>query len=97
VKIFRLMKSHPLEGVRDLLRLFDSKLRAWALLLLCRSFKPSIDLVYLQEVLNFESPHELLTFLTSIGGVVDEPKTKLLIKESKQAVSESKLLQGGFK
>lgn len=96
VKIFRLMNSHPMDGVRDLLALFVPKLRTWALLILCRSFKPAVDLNYLVEHLNFEGLEDLLEFLKEVGAVIDADKGKLLVKESKQPVSESKLLQGGF-
>lgn len=91
------MKGHPMEGVRDLLSLFADKLRVWALLILCRSFKPAVELAYLEENLKFDSKEELVKFLTSVGATTDDQKKKLLVKESKQAIAESKLLQGGFK
>lgn len=96
MKIFRMMRSHPIEGVRNLLRLFVTKLRTWSVLILCRSFKPTVDFAYLLETLCFESQEEMIKFFGSIGAVCDAQKGKLMLKESKQAVSESKLLQGGF-
>lgn len=60
------------------------------------SFKPAVTFEYLAEVLNFENFDECQEFLEKIGCTTNKEKLTLLLKESKAAVSETKLLQGGF-
>ena len=90
------MREHHVEGVRDLMWLFEKKLQVWALNILCKGFKPSISVDYISAELNFEDRDSCLEFLDTLGCILDKNKSSLLFKESKQAVAESKLLQGGF-
>jgi hypothetical protein len=96
--------GHWESGLRDLLHLFVSKLRMWALKLICLHvryvsecrFKPSVSLEYLTDVLAFSGSEECREFLKQIACVIDESKDHLNLKESKRIICESKLLQGGF-
>lgn len=94
--MFTALSEHTVEGVRDILVLFLPKLRVWALNILCKSFKPSVAIADIQERMLFDGVEECAEWVKSIGCVLDAEGRQLMLKESKQAVSESKLLQGGF-
>jgi len=60
------------------------------------SFKPTIPLAYIESNLNFDSSEQCVEFLKEVGCSLDLDGQQLKLKESKEAVSQSKLLQGGF-
>ena len=60
------------------------------------SFKPTVTLQYVTEKMNFKTVAASQEFLVSLGCQINRDKGLLMLKESKQAVGESKLLQGGF-
>lgn len=61
-----------------------------------RSYKPSVTYEYLAEVLNFQNFEECQEFLDQVGCITNKEKMTLILKDSKNIVAESKLLQGGF-
>lgn len=55
-----------------------------------------MSIEYIVDQLNIESSEECIEKLLKLGCVLDEERLNIKLKESKQAVCESKLLEGGF-